>query len=37
MYSAVSPGPAAHPHENRMPVLALNICIALAGLFPSRP
>jgi microcystin-dependent protein len=34
--SAVSPGPAAQPHENRMPVLALNFCIALAGLFPSR-
>jgi microcystin-dependent protein len=36
-YSAVSPGPAAHPHENRMPVLALNFCISLVGVFPSRP
>ncbi len=36
-YSAVSPGPAAHPHENRMPVLALNFCIALTGMYPSRP
>ena len=35
-YTAVSPGPAAHPHENRMPVLALNVCIALVGVFPSR-
>jgi microcystin-dependent protein len=24
------------PHENRSPYLALNICIALAGIFPSR-
>jgi len=35
-YSAVSPGPAAQPHENRMPVQALNFCISLLGLFPSR-
>ena len=35
-YSAVSPGPAAQPHENRMPVQALNFCIALVGAFPSR-
>lgn len=34
--SAVSPGPAAQPHENRMPLLALNVCIALTGVFPSR-
>lgn len=24
------------PHENRMPYLALNFCIALNGIFPSR-
>lgn len=24
------------PHENRMPYLALNFCIALQGIFPSR-
>jgi len=24
------------PHENRMPFLALNYCIALQGIFPSR-
>ena len=35
-YSAVSPGHAAHPHENRMPLLALNVCICLYGVFPSR-
>ena len=25
------------PHENRMPVLALQYCIATQGIFPSRP
>lgn len=34
--SAVSPGTGGQPHENRMPLLALNVCIALAGIFPSR-
>ena len=34
--SAVSSTPAAQPHENRMPLLAVNICICLAGTFPSR-
>jgi microcystin-dependent protein len=34
--SALSPGGAAQPHENRMPSLVLNICISLAGAFPSR-
>jgi microcystin-dependent protein len=24
------------PHENRMPYLALNFCMALVGVFPSR-
>src|SRR6476469_1854423 len=24
------------PHENRMPSLAVNFCIALSGIFPSR-
>jgi len=27
---------ASQPHENRQPFLALNICIALQGIFPSR-
>jgi microcystin-dependent protein len=26
----------SQPHENRQPLLALNICIALIGVFPSR-
>jgi microcystin-dependent protein len=34
--SALSPGGSAAPHENRMPLLALNFCIALSGVFPSR-
>ena len=27
---------ASQPHENRQPFLALNICISLSGIFPSR-
>ncbi|MFZ0269064.1 phage tail protein [Caulobacter sp.] len=27
---------ASQPHENRQPFLTVNICIALAGIFPSR-
>lgn len=34
--SALSPGGSGAPHENRMPLLALNFCIALSGVFPSR-
>jgi microcystin-dependent protein len=30
-------GTANGPHENRMPYLALNVCIALLGYFPQRP
>lgn len=26
----------SQPHENRMPYLALNYCIAIQGIFPSR-
>ena len=26
----------SQPHENRMPYLVLNFCIALVGIFPSR-
>jgi microcystin-dependent protein len=33
---AVVPAGGSQPHENRPPHLALNYCIALAGLFPSR-
>jgi microcystin-dependent protein len=34
--SAISSSEPAQPHENRMPLLALNFCIALSGIFPSR-
>ena len=33
--TAASVGSGA-PHENRQPYLALNFCIALQGVFPSR-
>jgi len=26
----------SQPHENRMPYLAMNWCVALYGVFPSR-
>jgi microcystin-dependent protein len=35
MGSLASAG-GGQPHENRMPFLALNYCIALQGIFPSR-
>lgn len=34
--NAVGPAGGSQPHENRMPYLALNWCIALFGIFPSR-
>lgn len=35
--SAISgPTQGGQPHENRMPLLALNICISMSGIFPSR-
>lgn len=30
-------GGGGQPHENRQPYLAMNFCIALNGIFPSRP
>ena len=33
---AVSNSGGGQPHENRQPYLALNYCIALEGIFPSR-
>ena len=33
--SAISNVGGSQPHENRMPFLVLNICIALQGIFPS--
>jgi microcystin-dependent protein len=32
--SAISASGASEPHENRMPYLVLNFCIALTGLYP---
>jgi microcystin-dependent protein len=32
----VGQGGSSQPHENRMPFLVLNWCIALQGIFPSR-
>jgi microcystin-dependent protein len=34
--TAASVGSGA-AHENRQPYLTLNFCIALTGVFPSRP
>lgn len=34
--AAVATAGSSQPHENRPPLLGLNICIALAGIFPSR-
>lgn len=36
MASAVMPSGGSVAHENRQPGLALNFCIALQGLYPSR-
>jgi microcystin-dependent protein len=33
---AISTAGANQPHENRQPYLAVNWCIALTGIFPSR-
>ena len=34
--NAVGPAGGGLPHENRMPFLTINYCIALQGIFPSR-
>ncbi len=34
--NAVGPAGGNAPHENRMPFLTINYCIALQGVFPSR-
>ena len=34
--NAITPTGGGQPHENRSPYLALNFCIALVGVFPSR-
>lgn len=33
---SVSQVGGGQPHENRMPYLSLNVCIAITGIFPSR-
>jgi len=33
----VGPGGGGQPHNNMMPTLVLNFCIALQGVFPARP
>lgn len=34
--NALMPAGGSQPHENRMPILAISIIIALQGIFPSR-
>lgn len=34
--ATLGPSGGGQPHENTMPYLALNFCIALQGIFPSR-
>ncbi len=34
--TSIQPAGNSQPHENQMPYLVLNFCIALAGIFPSR-
>jgi microcystin-dependent protein len=36
-FSALSIAGGSQPHNNMPPFLALNFCIALQGIFPSRP
>jgi microcystin-dependent protein len=33
----LTPSGSSLPHNNRMPYLTLNFCIALQGVFPQRP
>lgn len=35
--SAISPSGGSLPHNNLMPYLTLNFCIAMQGIFPQRP
>jgi microcystin-dependent protein len=34
--TAVSPAGGSQPHENRQPLLVVNFCISLFGIFPSQ-
>jgi microcystin-dependent protein len=35
--SSLAPAGGSQPHNNMMPYLTLNFCIALQGVFPARP
>jgi microcystin-dependent protein len=35
-FQAISPAGGSLPHNNLMPYLVLNFCIALQGVFPPR-
>jgi microcystin-dependent protein len=35
--SAIAPAGGDQPHNNMMPYLTMNFCIALQGIFPQRP
>jgi microcystin-dependent protein len=35
--NALAPAGGSQPHNNMMPYLTLNFCIALQGVFPQRP
>jgi len=36
-FRALSPAGGSLPHNNMMPYLTMNFCIALQGIFPQRP
>ena len=36
-FQALAPAGGGQPHNNMMPYLTLNFCIALQGVFPARP
>jgi microcystin-dependent protein len=36
-FQALTPAGGSLPHNNMMPYLTLNFCIALQGIFPQRP
>lgn len=36
-FNALPPAGSSFPHNNLMPALVLNFCIALQGVFPARP
>jgi microcystin-dependent protein len=36
-FNAIAPAGGSQPHNNMMPYLTLNFCIAMQGVFPQRP